>query len=490
MAKSPAPPFAQVLICGFRKPFAEAGWERWQGEMWALEEQGIASDRIAVIRQAAGSARARNKELCSHDGRGTASQVKMPQHMNSVAPHRDPTQPRTWTKPHYAGLNGLRGIAIALVFACHYGGTLLPITHQTLWVGVDLFFVLSGFLITGILYDTLESPHYFRDFYTRRALRIFPVFYGLFLCIFLATPLLHLHWHANLLVFPAYLGNIVTPLTDLQRHNPTKIWVIRKGIAVEAMNIGVLWSLCVEEQFYLVWPAVVLWIRNRKKLMNLCAVASLLILIERIVLRFSLHLRYMDYFMYWSTYTRCDTLLAGAWLALYLRGKQLSQMQLRRAATLLFWIPVILFVLGVRHWRGVGPVAGMLTSPFTETVGYSLLALAAMGFLLRALDEHGWIARILEFKPLAGLGLVSYGFYIYHGILEDAWYHMAGVHPKLVNVVPFVAFGTTLLISWLSYRFYETPFLRLKKVLAPQRQRPGSKQDGIALGFHVSEPRP
>ena len=346
-------------------------------------------------------------------------------------------------------------------------------------MGVDLFFVLSGFLITGILFDTLESPHYFRDFYVRRALRIFPVFYGFFLCFFVLTPVLRLHWHWNLLTFTFYFGNLVVPWVDLNKHNPTLIWIIRHGAPMQVGNLGSLWSLCVEEQFYLVWPAVLFLVRDRKKLMYLCAIVAVLTLAGRIALyRYASPPAGGVVLLYWSTYTRCDTLLVGAWLALYLRGRQMSIRKLRWTATTLFWIPVAFLVIGARSYPGV----------FTVTVGYTLIALAAMGLLMRALDEHGWFARIFEFKPLAGLGLISYGFYLYHSIPSPVWNHVGDVHPKLLNVIPFAAFAFTLALAWTSYRFFETPFLRLKKVLAPQRTEERLEDTALPAGFHVSEP--
>jgi peptidoglycan/LPS O-acetylase OafA/YrhL len=182
----------------------------------------------------------------------------------------DLNEPRSWIKPYYGSFNGIRGLAVLSVFFEHYATYVhLSPLESFSWTGVDLFFVLSGFLITGILYDSLGGPRFFRNFYIRRALRIFPVFYGFFLLLFLLTPLLHLRYDVHLLSFFFYVGNLVTPLADLVHRNPTVIFMHRHGSTFAVCNIGHLWSLCVEEQFYLIWPAVVWFARDRRKLMTI-----------------------------------------------------------------------------------------------------------------------------------------------------------------------------------------------------------------------------
>src|SRR5579885_3225639 len=162
------------------------------------------------------------------------------------------------TTSHIPALDGLRGIAILLVLWFHFRGYLggepiqctLAIIGEFGWIGVDLFFVISGFLITRILLQTKEKPDYFRSFYTRRALRIFPLYYASLAVLFLAPmsfmshslPVAH-----DRLWFWIYLANW-NPLFEQ----------IRPGSAAH------FWSLSVEEQFYLVWPLLV-WALSRKQ---------------------------------------------------------------------------------------------------------------------------------------------------------------------------------------------------------------------------------
>lgn len=122
-----------------------------------------------------------------------------------------------FSSQHYTSLDGLRGVAFLLVFIHHYGLTTHCNERWILalgalagggWVGVDLFFVLSGFLITGILLDTRDDNSYFLNFYARRVLRIFPLFYGVLLMLLLATSILHLHWRPGHIAYFFYLGNV------------------------------------------------------------------------------------------------------------------------------------------------------------------------------------------------------------------------------------------------------------------------------------------
>jgi len=162
-------------------------------------------------------------------------------------------------------LDGLRGVAILLVLFLHFIiGQGVPAPSVLVdwwfigivragWMGVDLFFVLSGFLITGILLDTKGSRHYFRQFYTRRVLRIFPLYYGSLVLFLILLPTLFpddqvLHdLHADAVWFWTYLYNVKVAAAGF----------------TPSSALGHFWSLAVEEQFYLIWPIVVLCLGRR-----------------------------------------------------------------------------------------------------------------------------------------------------------------------------------------------------------------------------------
>lgn len=166
-----------------------------------------------------------------------------------------------------------------MVFCQHY--LPYPASLRRGWTGVDIFFVLSGFLITGILYDTRNTRHRFRNFYVRRTLRIFPLYYGILLAAVLLMPVFHWVFHPIWYLWPLYLENYgrfvwvhdlhTTPyaldhLLSARRHfaNPPLVFYL-----------GHFWSLCVEEQFYLAWPLVVFLVKDRVRLRNVCAAALL-----------------------------------------------------------------------------------------------------------------------------------------------------------------------------------------------------------------------
>ena len=171
------------------------------------------------------------------------------------------------TRTHLPGLDGLRGTAIIAVLLCHYTllmpkDRLLPGLLENGWAGVDLFFVLSGFLITGILFDARNRQHFFRNFYLRRILRIFPLYYAFLVILCIVLLMLHPRdgtqdlWHAQPWLW-TYTVNIWLA------HQQT--WTAWTDM------IGPLWSLSVEEQFYLVWPLVVFSLSQRH-LMRVCVV--------------------------------------------------------------------------------------------------------------------------------------------------------------------------------------------------------------------------
>ena len=381
----------------------------------------------------------------------------------------------TWICSHYPAFDGLRAIAITMVVVVHYLIVAKPSTSQfELWTGVDLFFVLSGFLITGILFDSSTSNRYFRNFYIRRALRILPLSYGVFLLILIMTPLLHLHYSLAIWSNPLYVMNLFIKGTLLdQNGNPT---VVQVPFIHSFLCFGHLWSLCVEEQFYIVWPLVVWLFPRRTILMNLCVAAIALTVALRIYL--FLHDPYtakFTHYLYYSTYTRCDTLLCGAWIALWLRGSKPSRTTLRRIAfSACGFAAAAIAALTLRfHADLTGSSSVMFT------VGYTLVALCASGVLLLSLDATSRLHRALLNPILQRIGNLSYGIYFLHDLFIDSIKQIAEAlqpHHLALLIIP-IGFALSYAAASLSYRFWELPFLKLKDVFAPTNSATAKRED-------------
>jgi len=186
-------------------------------------------------------------------------------------------------KDRFPALDGIRALAVTMVFLVHYGGgshggkilQYANLVRGYLWVGVDLFFVLSGFLITGILYDTRNDSKFFRRFFARRSLRIFPIFYMTAAVLLALTPFLSYQWRAGHLLFLIYMGNY------LANYNFAYYEVTSRNHPLFTAFLGHLWTLCVEEQFYLLWPIVVWLVRDRVMLIWTAAALSALALVLR-----------------------------------------------------------------------------------------------------------------------------------------------------------------------------------------------------------------
>ena len=377
---------------------------------------------------------------------------------------------RSWISGYYASFNGLRAAAVLCVFVNHYGNMLKEgVWVNTFFVGVDLFFVLSGFLITGILYDAKRSPHFFRNFYVRRALRIFPLYYGFFLLLWALSPVLHLEYQHRFWTNLLYVSNLFG--RDIPGSNPTFIAIAGHP---EFLGLGHLWSLCVEEQFYLIWPLVIWMLPTRRAMMWFAATAAL----TTFVLRTGLYLHspaevVRTASIYILTYTRCDGLFIGAWVALWLRGKTLTRRELRTCAYGAVLPSILVVVIGAATIGQRWPYNSI--NPLLCTYGYTLIGIACAGLLLLTLDERGLLARVLRNRYLSSLGAVSYGFYFFHEIVAPSLYSWYGHLPKVWFSGPAAFVGSLFLIqalSWLSFRYYESWFLQWKDRLAhPVRHR-------------------
>jgi peptidoglycan/LPS O-acetylase OafA/YrhL len=366
---------------------------------------------------------------------------------------------------HIASLDGVRGLAFLMIFLRHYGIT----SHQNQlwvkiaaylctggWMGVDLFFVLSGFLITGILLDTRESPRYFTNFYARRVLRIFPLYYTALTVLFVLTPWLHLQWHTGHFAYLFYAGNLAYNL------NPSLAEV------QPAVSFLHLWSLAVEEQFYLIWPLVVMMISSRRRLAWICGVLSLAGLVLRVCLLLWLPRGDAYEWCYAELPTHMDGLLYGALAAISIR-----ELSLERA---LHWahkiLPYALCAMGlVIAFGGVDFHSISMT-----VIGYPALAAIFACLVLLSLRSGSLVNRFGNVPALRFIGRYSYGMYVYHILFWPglSWilpWLQVRLHSVVLGGLSFMLlmFGGTMGVSVASYELYEKQWLRLKKRFAYEK---------------------
>ena len=351
-------------------------------------------------------------------------------------------------------LDGLRGLAILSVFLYHYAGgiqqhptnILLKAMYSVTglgWAGVDLFFVLSGFLITGILFDTQSDPGYFRKFYARRSLRIFPIYYLFLFFTAIVGTFVGVRWTAGHLSFLLYAGfpaSLVWPSLI-----PASSYI----------RITHLWSLCMEEQFYLVWPALIAALVTPRRILRTCCVLMCVALALRILV--------------WGTgwlnpgwaYTflpfRMDSLALGAALAILVRGQYTDRLA-KAAPTVLACasaglVAVLIASRGTEH-----------DAPLIGTIGFTLIALVSGSLLLLGVLNRGIVRNIFSTPALRTLGKYSYGLYLYHfplAVLLDRIKPPLGhaLHSEVLGKIVFVivALAINLAVAWASFQLIEYP---------------------------------
>ena len=343
-------------------------------------------------------------------------------------------------------LDGLRGIAILLVMIHRMyprpdGGTPWPV--EAGWIGVDLFFVISGFLIAGILLDTRRDPDYFRNFYARRVLRIFPLFYLLVGGMLLAFPLAHhrefLQASGSPLWYLLQLGNV--PESLLGRDPP--YW------------LAPVWSLAIEEQFYLTFPLVVRLTDPAKLGRRLVGVA-LFALTLRLVTTALVPER--ERLQYLFTLCRLDTIAIGCLLAVVVRSPRYAALRARVPSLVL---PVIAGALGIAVITELDR-----TTWFGRTFGYSVVAIGFAALVLLVIERRDHRATaILRVPALRYLGKLCFGLYLLHRPADTIVTAVAAHTP--ISDASFVWLPVKLAVAvglaTISWRLIERPFLRLKR---------------------------
>jgi peptidoglycan/LPS O-acetylase OafA/YrhL len=363
-------------------------------------------------------------------------------------------------------LDGLRGVAILSVIAGHYFAAPGKGIFRYLdgywvrlgWTGVDLFFVLSGFLIGGILLDCRGSARYFETFYTRRMFRILPAYYTWILLyilvfafgrFFFSNPAADVGRASPALVFSQFL--FLQNFSSLPAHSLASVW------------FSVTWSLAVEEQFYLISPWLVHGLSRRYLAVVLGAVIATDPLLRLFV---RMHFHRGTWLAYSLMPCRADALAAGMLAALAWRSFRFRRLIMKGSV---IYPVVALLSLGVAViWKWYSDPRFLLT----QTVGYTWIATFYVAILLLAISRPGEpIAFLLRCRPLRRLGMVSYSMYIIHltifSLLQySLFHHLPKVTSDVTGAVGLVAMGVCCLLAAISWKYLEHPLLRRGHALA------------------------
>ena len=358
---------------------------------------------------------------------------------------------------HYPALDGLRGIAILAVIFRH-NFDFFQVTKYG-WIGVDLFFVLSGFLITDILLKTKTQKNYLTNFFIRRILRIFPLYYGAIILFFVLAA------SAELLrdQYNFYFTNQGMIWFHLQNW----LYITKSEPTHYGMFIH-FWSLSLEEQFYLVWPFVMLACKQIRHLASLTIVILLASIVFRFVSRASLENGNLNHYL--QHLVRIDGLcvgsLAAIWKAL---SPETAKKKIFQLAAILLFLHAIAFLLSKLVFK---------TFPHFSILGYSSIAVL-FGILLTILIEkrNKLTKMIFENKLLMGVGKISYGLYVFHWpilVLFRIYFLQylmeQGVALNLsYTMASLLATLAAILVSIASYHLIEKKILALKDVFTSDR---------------------
>lgn len=358
-------------------------------------------------------------------------------------------------------LDGLRGLAILLVMMCHYIGdarveNVSTATRYFLrlmsfgWCGVDLFFVLSGFLIGSILLEAKNSPSYYRTFYLRRIYRIFPLYYLWILLFLIGITVSQFVFAQPWVTRDDYL------------HIPRYVFFLQNlfwsKTLVEFMWFGAMWSLAIEEQFYLCMPLLVRVV-SEKTLFRILIAIVLLVPLARLLI---LHSNRMAYLASFAMPLRADSLGIGVLGALLWRNPDVRVYLQRNPKILNGLLLSFGIMIGALFQSFMRP-----SSYLAKTVGYPVLAFFFLTLVLLVLSQASskW-AVAARFGPLCWLGTISYCVYIIHEhVLILLSKIFLGSMPRLTDwmsaLITILGACLTCMLAAISWRWLENPLIRL-----------------------------
>jgi peptidoglycan/LPS O-acetylase OafA/YrhL len=393
---------------------------------------------------------------------------------------------------HVPALDGLRGVAILLVIIVHAslfvpqgiaaGRAYFSVAAVGVF-GVDLFFALSGFLITGILLDARGAPRYYRNFYARRVLRIFPLYYGFLIVYGFVLPWLAPSYFASL---PGNGRGVAYLLLYASNYGMSFDHAFASSVN---LDLHVFWSLAVEEQFYLMWPLLVA-ILSRRGLLWVCAALLVFVPLLRVALAsvgMSAHAINL------MTPTRMEPLIGGALVAALVRGPK-GPMARAAQARVVAWAAGVAFV-SAHFLLFPAPASAVCYNTFIQSIGYSIISLLFSSLVLLAVSAPtGRLAACLNQPVLRAFGRYSYGMYVIHAAIvvhSQAWFSglscfrsLGGARlPMHMAYVLFVAVASWA-IAMVSWHAFEKRFLSLKRYfpsLPPQTEKATSMRGGQAI---------
>jgi peptidoglycan/LPS O-acetylase OafA/YrhL len=363
-------------------------------------------------------------------------------------------------------LDGLRGIAVLIVIAFHVFKRAAYFTEHPIlitisdltsvgWVGVDIFFTLSGYLITSILLKAKEGENYFKNFYIRRVLRIFPLYYIAIAAVLLFAPKVEPEFTQN-------LGKML-PLMLLYQQN----WApLIKGLYI-TQYLGITWSLAIEEQFYLIWPLVVYKLKPKQLIKVSIGYIVFSIFIRILGTILWPDLDQASTFFYHSTFARFEEIVFGGLLAIFMTYSGAEQKVYRFSMsvfTIFFFVFIALCLLSL---PGL-PNPGYSSIPLMLG-GYTSIALFSVGLIgvFITHSQQNFLRRFFQNPILTFFGKYSYSMYLFHMtvalVLLDIYWHsgMRGWKPYVLYIVS--TYLVTTLIALLTWNLLEKHMLNLKR---------------------------